>query len=718
MADMDPNKNNYNTGGGQPNPNQQAGTDQFGNPINAFGLPLGQSPPAPGSGGPTPNNIPSEGPGFFGTVWNTMSGNNKLNPMEGAPVIHAPTMTAETMTATQMGAAGMNTAQADADRAAGLAARSDQSQLGTALMQRALGQGGPSVAELQMQRGVGLAQQAAARQAASARGIGRGLASYGAMNAQADLAAQGVQDAAALRAQEQIGAQGLASKHLSDQRMQDLTSRGMSIQQAQAIMDAENRARELNMAAVNRANETNMGAINQARSNNQQTALSTNQSNLEAETARRGYLTTISEGNAQRKQQGVGGIMSAAGGLLALSDVRAKQDVQPLLYQAPLQAPEAEPLSRPEPARVVELGGKREQRELADAIVRKQQENQQFNAPAAESRIGGGALVMNPRHDDPFKTPEPAQVPQQGGGGFLAGLGGGLMAGGAVLSDKNAKENAFKAGLVVGASAPVMQKAAVSSAPAFDVSPERVTRVGRETFHQAVAERDKKNELAKAFSFLGKMQGWAPQIRAQAEPAPAQPTMVPVAQVQPPPTATSDERAKYTYSDERAKKLESENEMLKAALGRMGNEVSGKIRGDDPGLGDALTRMGREADVSSIPTAAYPDITSDQARSANPPPPYQYRYKDEFAAKQGTDTEPRLGIMAQDALKSPMYRPAVVEMPDGMLGIDSNRLLHANTAMLSGEHQRLNEAEERDRKLAEAIAALGNRRAAEIGAIR
>lgn len=152
-------------------------------------------------------------------------------------------------------------------------------------------------------------------------------------------------------------------------------------------------------------------------------------------------------------------------------------------------------------------------------------------------------------------------------------------------------------------------------------------------------------------------------------------------------------------SDRRAKDLENENAALKSALSK---------------VADSATPSGS----ASYPSPSQPDYdaldAADAARNANPPPPYQYRYKDKFAEKQGTDTEPRLGIMAQDALKSPMYRPAVVKMPDGMLGIDSNRLLHANTAMLSGEHERINQVEEQNRRLAEALQRMGDRKEAEI----
>ena len=73
---------------------------------------------------------------------------------------------------------------------------------------------------------------------------------------------------------------------------------------------------------------------------------------------------------------------------------------------------------------------------------------------------------------------------------------------------------------------------------------------------------------------------------------------------------------------------------------------------------------------------------------------YQYQYKPEFAAVQGTDTEPRVGVMAQDLERSPSpeLRSVVVNTPHGK-AIDSKRALSANLGLTAGLDKRLREIE-------------------------
>lgn len=142
------------------------------------------------------------------------------------------------------------------DRLDSKAARTQQQELGTAIQDRALGRGGPSVAELQLQRGMNQGQQRIAQQAASARGMGRGAANMAAIRGASDLYANTNEQAGIMRAQEQIAAQQLASQHTRDMRQQDLVARGYSIEEAKAIMDAELRVQEIN-AGTARANAAN-----------------------------------------------------------------------------------------------------------------------------------------------------------------------------------------------------------------------------------------------------------------------------------------------------------------------------------------------------------------------------------------------------------------------------------------------------------------------------
>jgi hypothetical protein len=126
-----------------------------------------------------------------------------------------------------LGNVGQGLAQSgNAQNAAGFgqsqAGNTQQGQLAGAVMDRAMGRGGPSVAELQMQRGLGQAQNAAASQAASMRGVNPALAARMGAQAQTQLANQNVENTGMLRANEQIAAQNTANTVLGTQRGQNL----------------------------------------------------------------------------------------------------------------------------------------------------------------------------------------------------------------------------------------------------------------------------------------------------------------------------------------------------------------------------------------------------------------------------------------------------------------------------------------------------------------
>lgn len=156
-----------------------------------------------------------------------------------------------------------------------------QQEIANAVTDRALGRGGPSVAELQMKRGLGTAQQGAASRAAAGRGLGRGAAQRMSMSSQAGLASQANEQAGMLRAQEQIGAQQLAGNQWRDLRQQELLALGYDLEEAKALIDAEMKAQ--------------------------------------------GLITGTSEANAKNAQGPSTMLAAAAGGALAASDVRAKE---------------------------------------------------------------------------------------------------------------------------------------------------------------------------------------------------------------------------------------------------------------------------------------------------------------------------------------------------------------------------------------------------------
>jgi hypothetical protein len=86
------------------------------------------------------------------------------------------------------------------------------------LQQRAAGQGGPSPAELQMQRALGQSQAQAQSMAASQRGIAPGLAARLASQQQAQMSQDIAGQSGILRAQEQLGSQELLSNIFESQR--------------------------------------------------------------------------------------------------------------------------------------------------------------------------------------------------------------------------------------------------------------------------------------------------------------------------------------------------------------------------------------------------------------------------------------------------------------------------------------------------------------------
>lgn len=174
----------------------------------------------------------------------------------------------------------------DQERALALQQRGQQQQLAQAIQARALGQGGPSVAELQGQRALAQGQQQAMQMANSARGVDRAAAFRQAQNAQAGMATEAGSQAAMLRAQEQIQAQQLGGNVNQGIRAQDIESRGISSQEQ-------------------------LGQLN---------------ANVQMEQAR---AKQASE-EAEREQKLTGGLAVAAGGLLSMSDERSKEKVKDL----------------------------------------------------------------------------------------------------------------------------------------------------------------------------------------------------------------------------------------------------------------------------------------------------------------------------------------------------------------------------------------------------
>lgn len=527
----------------------------------------------------------------------------------------------------------------DEELARELGTRGRQVELNDAITQRALGKGGPSVAELQQRAGIQQASAAAMGLAASARGSNRALAQRGAQSAQANLAADAASKGAMLRASEQIAAQGLASQNWQAMRMADLQDRGLSFQESKAVLDAE--------------------------------------------VARMNARTQAESQEAERAQRAAGGVLTAVGGLI--SDIKAKENIQPA---GPTYAEQLNAQVANLPVSAGPRGG------IAN-----------YKDPyALDQQMMYGAPQASPYGANPYEAPKPQQ--QEGGGGGIADFFKGLGS----VSDARAKEGAFAAGLVQGATlgvsaaqpaaAPAMQRAHVSSQPLFDLGSAameaRVKSTRKDTAKRSKeygAKREAWREAADALIDARQVDerdpGYAPPASAPASPAAQPPAAVPAPTSQQliaalAPTVTYSPG--QIQSDRRAKELGTENERLKSDLDAMGRALTAQISGNPP-------------------TARFADVPSATRASLAPVNPYQFSYKPEFAAKYGEDTSPRTGVMAQELLKSPAYAPAVQQQPDGMLALDGKKLLQANTAMIAGQDKRLAQDEA---VLAAAIKAIGD----------
>lgn len=225
--------------------------------------------------------------------------------------------------------------------------RGDQQSLVQALQARAMGQGGPSQAEMQMRQGMGdIARQQRAA-AAGARGMSPALAQKMAAQNIAQAQQGMVGQTGMLRAQEQAQAQQSLGSVLSGARGQDI---GMTQLGQQGSM--------FNAGQFNQALGQNAGFQQQAGLANQQAALQAqgqqdamqqffmgNQLGIDANqfAATQGYeqmrssnenaeMATnagIADGNANRGQRAFGGVVGAAGSALGgvLSDERQKTNV-------------------------------------------------------------------------------------------------------------------------------------------------------------------------------------------------------------------------------------------------------------------------------------------------------------------------------------------------------------------------------------------------------
>jgi hypothetical protein len=130
----------------------------------------------------------------------------------------------------------VSTANSTADYGGANQTAQQQQAYSDYLKAAATGQGGPTAADYQLQKGNDQAIMAQQSMAASARGGGSAgaLAQYRAQQQGGQISAQTAQAAGTLRAQEQQQAMGLYQQQLAQQRAQYLQQQGLSQQAAQA----------------------------------------------------------------------------------------------------------------------------------------------------------------------------------------------------------------------------------------------------------------------------------------------------------------------------------------------------------------------------------------------------------------------------------------------------------------------------------------------------
>lgn len=217
--------------------------------------------------------------GFFGDAWGTTKG---VAGDLGDKIFGKSNFSAKS------GAEAADWTQADEDRRLALEARGQQQGF-NAYLQNVMAGNGPTVAQTQFDKNRQQVQNQIASQAASARGGNVALAARSAANAGANASQTAAMDASMLRAKEQQEAAGMYGSNLSNMRSQDANMQQLSQDRQKALIDAKTRQEGMN--------------------------------------------ADIQSKNAENASKGIGGLASMAAGVLAMSDIRAKEDIEPLSYE-------------------------------------------------------------------------------------------------------------------------------------------------------------------------------------------------------------------------------------------------------------------------------------------------------------------------------------------------------------------------------------------------
>jgi hypothetical protein len=196
---------------------------------------------------------------------------------------------------------------------------------------------------------------------------------------------------------------------------------------------------------------------------------------------------------------------------------------------------------------------------------------------------------------------------------------------------------------------------------------------------------------------------------------------VQVPQVAPPPLEEQrrDERVRMQAQEDALEQSQAKEERqgrsdtTRMVLSQLGQGMSG---GTDYAK-DFLTRyevpdligsgIDMKRDVTPVERAYAPEQVAGDRFEQQPPPgnqgalakaaaaqgSYSYRYKPEFAAREGVSAEQRqVGPMADEMAQNPAYASSVRQGPDGMLRVDAGRAALANVAVtsdLAREQERL-----------------------------
>ncbi len=154
---------------------------------------------------------------------------------------------------------------------------------------------------------------------------------------------------------------------------------------------------------------------------------------------------------------------------------------------------------------------------------------------------------------------------------------------------------------------------------------------------------------------------------------------------------------------------------MEAGAKSMGAGLAGRaVNGKRKAIGNAMSAAGkgfmRNRPVGLDFINQYVTSDEDEKTDLRPARGYSYEYKDPEKNGRGRF----YGPMAQDLLKTPAGRSAVVRQPDGSLGVDTGRLSLTNTSAIGEQQRRQDYVDERVSALEQLLAEEPPRRARKV----